>query len=1409
MAHVLHKNRLQKILASLALCVGLSAAHTGHAGLVNLTQVPLTTATPTVVLPNIMFTLDDSGSMDWDFMPDWVGDVYSRASQPDLYRNSAWNVIYYDPAVTYAPPVHFNADGSLNTTTYPSQGSPWTSVKYDAFGVRHYSHNVSSRPDQLCPNGTVPSGTSTSNYACDLSGGKAHYYTFVAGEYCAEPNLKTCITASAAPAIVPPATTSSHPYPALLRWCNNASLLTTGNLSPGVPNSCQSLRTGTFTYKRHPGGGSSATLTVAGAAVNTAVSSIKVNGLEILNGTTNDNTNSNTVASRIAAGINACTAAAVGNCTIAGYSATVSGSVVTIVAPSVITFTPVVTIGWGSKTVTATAFNSVPGSVVYTQIGPSTTSTYPYPGTTIKHKNRTDCAASAPCTYTEEMTNYANWFTYYHIRTTMMKSAVSRAFKAIDNKYRVGFNLINYIDATDSAHFLHIDKFELAHKNSWYSKLFASNLNGSTPLQGALGKVGRLFANKVTGQVDPMQYSCQQNFSILSTDGYWNSSSNNYSLANGSVGNMDAEALRPMKEGTTPTSDTLADIAKYYYETDLRTVALGNCTSGVTGNILCAPPLPGETIDRNNNVFVSATDKNTQQHMVSFTIGLADGTLVYQDDYLTANSGDFARLKNGAIEWPNPIAYTEGERIDDLWHAAVNGRGEYYNAHNPDQIVKGLTRALSSIGAKLGAGAAAATSTLNPVASDRNAYVASYTTVSWRGNLESRLIDLATGATSETATVCVEDVQATCEPPGVTENDSSGASIVPYCVTPNQNTCTGGTLDGPAPANCRVPIAALCTGTLKSTVAAVVQPQAYGDGRTIYMKNAAGNGLTPFTYANMTASQKAYFSLPTALSQWPALTPDQQTLAVGDNLVKFLRGQTRYEDRTANTEKLYRMREATLGDAVESQPIFIGKPTFSYTDSGYDAFKTAQAGRAKTIFLGANDGMLHAFNAETLEERWAYVPSMVMPNMWKLADKNYATLHNYFVNGPAVTSDVYYGGTWRSILVGSLHGGGRGFYALDVTDPTTPLFLWEFTYTQTTDHTLIMDDDLGYSFAEPKIGKLPKVAPAVNGEWKVFLPSGYNNVSPGDGTGHVYVLDPITGHVDAKIDVDTTVGSTTTPSGLAKIEFYTEASEMDNTALFIYGGDLLGNVWRIKPQDNNLGTSGGAIVYSKLKLAVLKDASGGVQPITTRPELAKISDKRVVYIATGKYLEQSDLTIDTDDSHHQSLYAIKDDDATAPLLNARTGTGVDQLVQQTWSTTLSNRTSTSNAVNFVSQRGWYVDFPDDGERANVDPRLEFGTLLVPTTIPSIGVCSPGGTGWINFVNYSSGGSASGLPGGNIAYSTNTPVVGVNVISLPDGSIKVSTVEAGDPTPRVVPDVPFNTKAGGFQGKRVIWRELVQ
>jgi len=205
--------------------------------------------------------------------------------------------------------------------------------------------------------------------------------------------------------------------------------------------------------------------------------------------------------------------------------------------------------------------------------------------------------------------------------------------------------------------------------------------------------------------------------------------------------------VSPTNSNSGGSTDSLADVAMYYFNTDLRTAALNNCTSPLTGADVCA-----------NNV--SSTDKNTQQHMTTFTLGLGvNGVLNYSSTYETDTSGDFFDIKTGSKDWPVPTA-NDPTTTDDLWHAAVDGHGAYFSAKNPASLASSLSKVLATIDAKLGFGTAAATSSLEPVNGNNAIYVASYTSADWTGSLKALTVDPSTGAISTTPDWCVENIAA-------------------------------------------------------------------------------------------------------------------------------------------------------------------------------------------------------------------------------------------------------------------------------------------------------------------------------------------------------------------------------------------------------------------------------------------------------------------------------------------------------------------------------------------------------------------------------------------------------------------------------------------------------------------------
>jgi type IV pilus assembly protein PilY1 len=1328
-----------RILVPLLLA-GISGAHAGN---ISIANEPLGSGASITAKPNLMFILDDSGSMASDYMPDYVtdsrctgsnGSLQSCRAGDPLYMSSGYNTIYYNPQIRYRPPKKGDAAGTdwANAST--------TSPLKDPFDGSTARQNLGAYPDAAwCKSSSdQPTGQAATDTNC------VYHVDGAAFNYPKYPNATYTRRI---------AYNAGYPYYYLLSaspsWCTNSSL-----------TSCVARRDKTHTYPRFTGtaeipavSGIAASRTFyvvqsgTSSSATITVSSITYDGTtNILTGAvsvkvSNNASGRNTLANAIVA--------KVGN----GFSATLekddtsgSGSSKTC-SSSNLTRCPQIKItapGGANSTanenynnknlvlqepsnvnfvdasgVLAGGVNYKPavptsGGVTFTRVDIKSGRTY------TKYPKRIDCA-NASCTYEEELQNFANWYSYYRTRILMTKSAMSLAFAAVSDTapgagLRIGLmtisagassTAISNAGATscwnaNKARELAIGDFNQSQKTSFYNKLFAIDTCSYTPLRAALARVGKLYAGRLTSDpvhgTDPVQYACQQNFSLLSTDGYWNSNIEDSSFGpdkmdNSDVGDQDGgSTLRPQLDGFGK-SNTLADVAMYYYKNDLR------------------PSMP-------NDVATSARDPNNQQHMTTFTMGLGvDGTLIYSTDYETGASPDYTAIVQNTKNWPDPIANTEDERIDDLWHAAVNGRGKYFSAADPDAVVDSIAEALRAVATVTGASAAAATSSLEPVAGDNYAYVASYTTGTWEGNLDAKLIDLNNGELSESNTWSAQ-------------------------------------------------------AALDSKVAGV--------GRTIYKFDAGISGADKkelFAWDNLSATEQGYFN-PAQLSQCNPLSICPGVTS--QNLFDYLMGKP---DVTPN--RSYRRRQHVFGDIVSSQPVYVKAPPFGYLDSGYGAYKTAKANRQAMVYVGANDGFLHGFNAITGEEMWAYAPTAVLPYLHLLANTGY--VHRYYVDGSVTVADIQSGGTWKTLLVGGLNAGGKSYYALDVSDPANPKALWEFS-----------DARMGYSYGNPVISKL------ADGTWVVLVTSGYNNgtaFGTHDGQGVLYVLNAATGAEISRIytctdqnNEATCGGSAAAPSGLAKINNWVDNGNSDNTTRYVYGGDLNGDLWRF---DIN------ATPPTAIKLAALGE------PISTRPELADISGKRVLLLGTGLFLQAADKS----DSAARTIYGIKDcmdSSCTAYTDIKASGSG---FVKQTLITSAdgnSRTMETLRTVNWSTGKGWYVELLDDGERVNVDPKLQLGTLVVASNVPensSALSCSSGGYSWLYNLDITNGGfiaNSQSNPGNAAGVKlASSLVVGVNVIKLPNGKmIAIPTLSNNQRPPQEV-----DLSAGSSQGRRVSWREL--
>lgn len=851
----------------------------------------------------------------------------------------------------------------------------------------------------------------------------------------------------------------------------------------------------------------------------------------------------------------------------------------------------------------------------------------------------------------------------------------------------------------------------------------ATNSSSSTT-----GSTSTLNSTAVTSAGYPTTGSCSATAAPANTDVAGTSSTSSAgptqtgttgpTTTNGTVVNTDSYGTPTNGTVTTNTtttnsggsSDSLADVAMYYYQTDLRDSSLSNCT-GALGTSVC-----------DNNVKAIGDDTALWQHMSTYTLSLGQsGTLTYDAAYQTQSSGDFYDLKVGNKNWPVPSSDAGAVNIDDLWHAAVNGRGRYFSATDPTSLSSALAATLSTITAQVGSSSAAATSTLQPVEGDNGVYIAQFKSSEWVGDVRAYKLDVTTGTVT------------------TSKLDASGNLVDAADWSASDQ---------------------LGTSTTR---------------RIYYFKAGTGNtgSLREFTYANL-SSDGLNGNVDNACNKTPALTQCSSISGTaladvnsGTNMVSFLRGQPQAQ---------YRTRTHVLGDIVNSSPVYVRKPVFNYTENNYATWKAGKSDRAATIYVGANDGMLHAFDATNGTERWAYIPGILLPNLYQLGDQYYESKHQFFVDGTPVIGDVYdpNGASdatkWRTILVGGFNAGGKGYYALDVTDPANPIALWEFK-----------DSRLGYSYGNPIITK------RADGTWVVAFTSGYNNA---DGGGHLFVVNALTGALATADVYDTGEGTSANPSGLGKLNAFVEY-DTENLVRRFYAGDLLGNVWRFDID----GVT--APFRSAFKLAQLL-YNGTAQPITTQVQLAEFTSNGatydVVYVGTGQYLGRTDVS----STAQQSIYAIKDTLSSTSLGDVRS-----TMTARTVATSGTVRTiAASVTMDWAASNGWYVDLATSGERVNVDPSLAFNVLTVAGNIPGNTAtdCENAGSGtsWLYQLDVTTGlGQASYL---------SAMVAGLATVQLPSGK-GVTIVTRTDA--QVGPPATSNSANGTLgQPRRSSWRELI-
>jgi type IV pilus assembly protein PilY1 len=477
--------------------------------------------------------------------------------------------------------------------------------------------------------------------------------------------------------------------------------------------------------------------------------------------------------------------------------------------------------------------------------------------------------------------------------------------------------------------------------------------------------------------------------------------------------------------------------------------------------------------------------------------------------------------------------------------------------------------------------------------------------------------------------------------------------------------------------------------------------------------------------------------------------------------LNYLRGDSSQEQRNGGG---FRNRSHILGDIVDSASSYVGVPSDVYFSSSYFAFAAANKARPAMLYVGANDGMMHAFDAATGNEQFAFVPNGVFANLKNLSAPLYNQDHRFYVDASPTAGDVQFSdNSWHTILVGGEGGGGQSIYTLDVTSPSTlnteaavaNAVLWEFS-----------DADLGYTYSQPKIAPVN-----ASSKFAVFFGNGYNSRSQ---KPWLYALDPKTGQKLAGIDLCAAINGThpsacnlTLPNGLSSVAVANADGLIGSPITQVYAGDLQGNLWAVDV------TGADPSSWSVRLLLQARDSSGIPQAITTPPVVTlnpNYPNKtgNFVMVGTGLFLGIQDLST----TQTQTAYGVWDKGGDVNAHRADLQQQILGLVSKSTSGLPQDiLTDTNNLVDFASKLGWYADLVVSRQRFVTAGTLLNGEFVSTLNTPAASACQSSPDAMLLELSYKSGGAPSQAildVNGDGKFSNGDQYAGKNPVGLAIG-----------------------------------------
>lgn len=940
-------------------------------------------------------------------------------------------------------------------------------------------------------------------------------------------------------------------------------------------------------------------------------------------------------------------------------------------------------------------------------------------------------------------TNFANWFQYHRNRILSMVGSSSHAMAGVENM-RVGyFTINNRVNVT--MHDVATARVNL------FNQIYGLKPAGGTPNRQAAAFLGQQFRRTDDGA--PVIRACQRNGGMLFTDGY-----TNIDNTAGGYGNADSVGGTYLSGAPFPDSytNTIADIAASYYagsNTPLRSG--GSFPAGLV-------PVPEECATLNtSSAAYKRLDCQPDLHMNFYGVTLGAQGLIYEVNQ-PATEDPYTNPPNWNANG-DPIKGDDGRVIDELWHAAINSRGEFINAKTPSDVTEAMRRVLQAVGA--------GPSPSGTLAVSGARIGTGSLTVSPMYDVQNNGTDWFSRITA--ARVTVNPITREAQFNTLWE----ASAQMPAAAARNVYFNDGSSVRKFGPTT--VSVAGLCS---LSTALYPGQTRCTTAGLT-------GMGVTPAIAANY---------------------------LLGDS-ANEVRRNGKLRDRTTP------LGDIVNSPPVISAPTddFGYRALGGAFNTSYTAYlNTKRTTRRYMVYAGSNDGMLHAFdggmdgtgavNGNGGRETFGYIPATSYAHMGnlllpydpaKLNAQQFA--HRYFVDGPVAVGDTFYGGNWNTTLVGTTGAGGRGVFALDVSSPGTfsaTSRLWEINDLTGTD---TVKANIGHVLGKPVIVPVRSLDGTVG--WKAIFGNGYSSAS---GKAVLFVVDiaanasPTIRMIEATESGSTISGS----NGLGNIVVLdrVDSSNIDATtrrpvkvrdgyADTVYAADLKGAVWKF----DLLSTATSVTVPSFTTGTFVQNGLTYRQPITGGLQAsAGESGGVLVMFGTGSFSFDDD-TLPISSTQIQSLYGFNDTTdgvSTAALLRTA-------LTPYTVTASAGGR-SVSRGTSPTGARGWYIDLPA-GERAVGYPELASGILFIPTYAPEslTSGCSSGGNNNLFGINPRTGGGAlSGVRMGSI--NGATAVAGTASMALATGGnapvkdVGVSVVPRLQPPANPGGGAPAPTPPGG-------------